>query len=245
MGGGHSSRMSVDVTTRILATVVQKTTQECIIASSGTNILNLGGSYNTIDGLTQTISFKVDPTCSAFTEQKSKFQSEIMTGLQQGLKDEEVALTQWLDNSSDDQSASIRNEVEGNFRQDTAQSCVNTLTALNVLNVGGNHNTARNVAQATSISAITTCLLGNAQTSDMIANVTNTVNQQSEYTSKNPMAFLTDALTAMFKSVAVVAAILFIVIISFVLIYKYMRHGQDGQDEPAAAPGEGAKLLRA
>lgn len=234
--GGHESKQKINVSTNVAANIVQNTAQNCINVAYGGNTFNINGNYNDISGVTQTVSISINSTCSTFASQDSTFNSDLANALSQVLNDQEVALTQWMDNSKDDQETNITQNVTANFTQTTVQNCVNNLNGYNIFNVSGDGNVVKNITQTATLSVISQCLLQNGQTSDVVSNITNTVNQHGTYTSENPLAFITDAIEAVLKSAMVIAAVIFIVLVCFVFLFMLMRRGKKVPPPGGAAP---------
>jgi hypothetical protein len=218
-GSGHESKQSVLSTTTTTANIVQQTAQNCIDVSYGGNVIDVNGNYNILSGVDQTVSLSVNSDCSTFASQNSTFNSDLSDAMSQILSDQEVALTQWIDTSKDTQYTNITENVTANFTQSTVQSCVNNLNGYNVLSVTGSGNVIKNITQDVSLNILSQCLIQNSQTGSSISDITNTVNQHSTYTSTNPFAFIADALESMSRSAMAIAAIIFIVIVSFVIIF--------------------------
>jgi hypothetical protein len=143
------------------------------------------------------------------------------------LKEQTVALTQWLDGSGSNQSTNIKQNVQTNFTQSTVQSCVNNLNGYNILNVSGTGNVVKDVTQKATLSVISQCLVQNSQTNSVISSITNTANQHAEYKAANPLSFLADTFNALAKSLAAAAVLGFILLICFVVLYvAYSKHSK-------------------
>jgi hypothetical protein len=208
----------------VAANIVQNTAQNCISVGVGGNNVLINGDYNDISAVDQRVSVTVDSKCSTFASQNSTFNADLQNSVEQTLKDQEVALTQWMDASKDTQKTDIANKVTANFTQSTVQTCVNNLTGINNLVVNGSGNVVKDVTQDATLNVISQCILGNQQSSSVVADITNTTNQHGEYTSENPLAFIGDAFKAMAQSAMAIAAVIFIVIICFIFIYMKMSH---------------------
>ena len=230
--GGHTSKQSIKASTSIAANIVQNTAQNCINVSYGGNTFSIDGNYNDISGVSQTVSVAVSAGCSTFAGQNTTFSNDLSHALTQFYDDQEVALTQWLDNSRDDQETNISQSVTANFTQSAVQSCVNNLNNINIFSVTGNGNVVKDVTQTVTLNVLSQCLLQNGQTNDVVSTITNTINQHGTYTSENPLAFITDAIGAVAKSALAVAAVIFIVIVCFVFLFMLMRRSSRQKDRP-------------
>ena len=198
--GGHQSRQSVSMTADVLASAVQSVSQKCISRVAGGDEVSVAGSGNVVSGVAQSMSISVDSQCAAQVTQAASFQSSLAATVAQSLKDQQVAMTQWLDGSGDDSSTAIAQTVQTNVTADTAQTCLNDINSQNIVSVVGDGNVVSDVAQQDTVSLISRCMLGQGQTSKAVAAVTDTVNQHSTYTSKNPLAFIADAFEALARS---------------------------------------------
>lgn len=239
--GGHTSKQTVAVSTRVAASIVQNTAQSCISIAYGGNTVAINGDYNSVQGVDQQVSVAVNSDCSTFAAQNSTFAADLADSLTQVLADQEVALTQWMDDSTDDQDSSIRQSVTASFTQDTVQNCINNLTGINNLYVSGDGNIVRGVTQGATLNVISQCLLQGRLTSAVVSDITNTVNQHGTYASQNPLAFITDAVQSLVRSAILAAAAVFIVVICFVLLFVAVRRRRRAPPPVFfAAPGAGA-----
>jgi hypothetical protein len=226
----------VSITTNIVGSVVQNVAQSCITYLNSDNVIAINGNGNFVGGITQTMSISVDSTCSANIQQNAAFENNLQNSIAQVLKDQEIALTQWMDNSKDESDASINQTISTSVTANTVQTCLNSINSHNILNVSGNNNVVKGIVQSSTVNLISQCLLGQGQQSSTVNDVTNTVNQHSEYTSKNPLAFITDAIEAMMKSAMVVIAVIFIVLICFVALFMILRHGKKKAPPASSSP---------
>lgn len=232
--GGHHSKQTINETTTVAANIVQNTAQDCINVSLGSNTIAINGNYNVLDNVSQRLSVSVDSSCKTLTGQASDFNAKLQDSVAQALTDHEVAATQWMDTSKDTQETNINQSVTANFTQSTVQKCVNSVTGVNNLYVSGTGNVIKDTVQDATLNTISQCILGSQQTSSVVADIANTVNQHSEYTAENPLNFISDTFKAIANSVMAVAVIVFIVVICFVFIYMSMTHG--GTTPPPFAP---------
>ena len=207
MGGNHSSQ-SASQSTTVAATIMQLTAQSCISEASGGNSLTVTGADNTVDGVTGTVSLSVDSSCPTLTAQSSQFEAAVRSATAQALSESGVAGTEWLDAGGESQSSSISSDVSTRFTQSTVKLCVNSLRGANVVSVSGTGQTVRNVKFATTLGLLSDCVLGNSQTSGVVASITNTSNQHASHVSANPLAFLTDAFSAAARDGLVLVAVL-------------------------------------
>ena len=223
MGGGHSSMMSVSDTTSVVATAVQLVTQGCVSHANGSNVLFVSGDSGDSINTNQSISMQINSTCVAGVTQSSSFQNKLQAQISQQLKDKEVALTQFLDNSHDSTWATINQSVQTNVSSTTVQTCLDSINAQNAINVSGTDNTTVNAVQSQSAKIVSSCLLKQGQASKAINDITSSVNQHSTYDSENPLAFIGDAVDSALKSAMMMIAAVFIVLICFVGLFMALR----------------------
>jgi hypothetical protein len=228
----------VDVTSRAFGSAVQEATQNCVTYVSGGNTLNIGGSGNVVQNVDQEVVVSVDAKCAADTTQSTTFATTMQDSFGQQLKDQQVALTQWLDSGRDDNEASINQDISMSVRTSTIQNCLANIDQRNLIDVGGSGNVVADVVQKSTTSLLSQCLMGSSQTADMVNDITNKINQTSEYESKNPLAFITDAISAMFKSLVYAAAIALIVLICLAGIFMVLRGRRKRKEATAQAEAQ-------
>ena len=230
--GGHQSRQTVNATTSVVSNAVQNVTQTCITYVYGSNTFNISGDGNVVSGVNMKIGIRVDSTCTEEVTGKDTFQNVLQDKISQLLKDQEVAMTQWLDNSKDETKTNIKQSIENNITSNTVQTCVNKINMQNLFNISGNSNVVKNVLQEGTANVISKCMLTDDHVASTVNDVTNTINQHSEYESQNPFAFITDAIEAIMKNAMVVIAIIFIVVLCFIGLFMVLRRKKGGTAPP-------------
>lgn len=240
---GHKSTQKISQTTEIVANAVQQTTQQSVNYVNGNNLINLSGSGNIVSDVTQTMSISVDSKTLAQVTQSATFQNTLTDTITQQIKNESIALTQWLDNSKEDNESQIYQSINTNVTSQTVQFCVNNINSQNILNVSGSGNVLAKVLQNSTVDMISQCLMGQDQSSKAINDITNTINQTSSSVSKNPFAFITDAIESVMKSAMAIAAIIFIVIVCFVGVLVYLQSRESKPKPEVFAPPGASSLM--
>jgi len=222
--GGHQSKQSVNISTSVVSNIVQKSTLSCLTYMNGTNIIDVVGNDNVVIDTTQQVSITVNSDCISDATQQASLQANLTTNITQAIKDQEVALTQWMDHSSDDNEAALTQSVTSNVTLTTAVTCLNSLNGSNAVYVAGNSNVVKKSLQTSTSNLISQCLLSQGQVTNTIADITDTLNQHNDYTSENPFAFITDAIEAIAKSAMMLIAVIFILLICFVVVFESLHH---------------------
>jgi len=234
--GGHQSKQSVSDSVSAVGSAVQSVTQSCINYVNAENVIAIDGSGNVVGGVTQSLAISVDSKCSGEVTQDASFENNLANSVAQELHDQEVSMTQWLDNSGDTSSDAIKQSVSTNVTATTVQTCLNSINSQNILNVSGSGNIVKGVVQSGTVNLLSQCMLGQGQTSSTVNDITNTVNQHSVYDSENPLAFITDSIEAVMKTAVGAIAVVFILLICFVGLFVALRHWHREDRAAAAAP---------
>lgn len=217
--GGHNSTQVANVTTSMINSAVLSATQKCINYEHGSNIIDVTGTGNVVDDVNQRISFSIDANCLAGATQQDTLITNMSDKMSQSLKDQDLALTQWMDGSKDTNISKVKQLISNNVSSTVVQNCVKDLDSRNILNVAGTGNVVTKIVQDSTSKAVGDCMMKQGQTAKAVETVTNTINQHAEHTSKSPFAFITDAIQSVTKSLIYVAAVIFIVIICFIGVY--------------------------
>lgn len=220
--GGHSSKISTDVTSNFLASATLETTKSCEATSSQGNSTVISGNDNVVDGVTQINSKTLNMNCYQNAIQSTDQESAMTTTIQNSVKDKSIALLGSLDKSKADLEATINNNVQLLTSQKVLQSCVISTAQNNSLEVYGDRNIVKNFTQTITTDALANCMQGSDQAAKAISSITNAANQSEEHTEENPLAFIGDALNAASKNLMIIAAIAFIALICFLYIMKSM-----------------------
>jgi hypothetical protein len=221
--GGHSTKQTVTANTSLVSNMYMSTTQNCLTVSQGTQVMYVGGSGNVFENNQQSMTLGADMKCVQNSVNQTKVNQNIQNEIVQKLKDQQVAMTQWLDTGKTEVSANIEQKVETTITINTIQNCIAGLTGKQIMAVSGQGNVFRNNVQTQALTVVTQCVQGSQNTQDMTTDIANTINQHSEYKSENPLAFITDAIQNVIKSVIMVAAIAFIVIVAMVFLFMVLK----------------------
>ena len=213
----------MSVTDNVVMSAVQDVTQNCINSADSSNIINVDGRGNIISGNTQNVRVTVKSDCVQNSSQQANFESKLQDTIAQSLNTQSVAMTQWMDNSSNDADSTLKQNISASVLSESVQSCLNSIVAQNTINVDGDGNVIIKNSQDDVNELMSNCLLKDGQTSAIVNNLTNTVNQHSVYKSENPFAFITDSIAAVAKSAMLLFAAIFIIIVCFVGIYLALR----------------------
>lgn len=221
--GGHESKQEVDISTTVVTDATLNVTQGCMSVMAGDQVMAVHGNGNVFTDNTQDQSMSIDMNCIDQMQQSNQFSSKINSSITQTLSDSEVALTEWMDPSSDTQTASVANNVTTNVTFDDTQNCMLSMSGTQIMGVSGDANLYAGNAQDQSEEITTTCLMSGGQYSTVVNNLTNTANQHSIYDSENPLAFIPDAIQATITSATAILAVMFIVITILVLVFMAGR----------------------
>lgn len=218
--GGHNSKQTVKTTNNLVTQAMLTATQDCVQYTDGNQVLGVYGSGNIVTGNVQKLQLSIDSKCISAIKQKGDFKNKLENALSQTLKDQEQALTEWMDSSGDTQENDITNNIVNTITFNDLQECLSKVNGSQLIIVKGSGNVvAKNVQEQTQ-AIVSECVMGGGQAAEVANDVTNTVNQHSTYQSKNPFAFITDAIQAALKSAMVIAAIVFVAIVVLVIVFE-------------------------
>ena len=235
--GGHTSKQSVDATTNVVTNATLNVSQNCLSYMDGTQVISIHGSGIIFKGNIQQSQLSVDMKCIDQMSQEGDFESQLTASITQQLEDEEVAATQWMDPSGDDQKTDITSNVTTNITFNDVQNCLATLNGTQLFVVSGSNDVIVDNMQEQTMTLAQQCLMSGGQTVDVVSDITNTVNQHSTYDSENPWSFIVDAIEAVLKSAMAIAAVVFIAIVILVMVFEVgTRRKKKGVSTFVASP---------
>ena len=218
--GGHHSKQTSNVTSDLITNAVLGVTQNCLAFMDGKQVISVYGSGNVFEGNIQRSQLSVNTKCVDKINQSGEFKNKLKNSISQKLKDEELALTEWLDPSGDSQGSDITQNITTNISFKNAQKCLTGLDGSQLFVVHGTNNIVVDNMQDQTLDLTNECIMDGSQAAETSNSVTNTVNQHSVYESKSPLAFITDAIAASIKSVIAIIAIVFVVIVIMALVFE-------------------------
>ncbi|QRY19157.1 BA71V-E248R (k2R) [African swine fever virus] len=242
--GGSTSKNSFKNTTNIISHSIFNQMQSCISMLDGKNYIGVFGDGNIINHIFQDLNLSLNTSCVQKHVNEENFITNLSNQITQNLKDQEVALTQWMDAGHHDQKTDIEENIKVNLKTTLIQNCVSALSGMNVLVVKGNGNIVENATQKQSQQIISNCLQGSKQAIDTTTGITNTVNQYSHYTSKNFFEFIADAISAVFKNIMVAAVVIVVIIVGFIAVFYFLHSRHRHEEEEEAEPLITSKILK-
>lgn len=231
MGGHHSTQSSTE-SSSIMTNATLNVAQNCLSYVDGTQVIGIYGSGNVFRGNIQSSQLSVDMRCVDAMGQQGSFSDQLTSSIEQELADQEVALTQWLDSSSDTQKSAITQRIVEGITFTDVENCLASVDGTQLFVVDGSNNVIVDNLQEQTQNLATQCLLSGGQAANVVNDVTNTTNQHSTYDSENPFAFITDAIQSVFQSGAVLAVVLLIAVVLFAVVYKLAT--RRGKKSPTA-----------
>lgn len=221
--GGHHSTQSMSATTDLVTNAIMDQTQSCIGITNGTNSITIDGDSNELSGITQDLSFSISQSCANTLTSQADFQSKVANSIAQKLSDQDVAMTSWLSPGKSSQSASIKTTATTNISSDIVQKCLASLSGQNIINVRGSGNLLQNIAQKQAQTMVGTCMQNSQQSMQTMADITNTVNQQLSHVSKNPFAFITDAIQSVVQNLALALGVCVAAVVLVYVLHKALH----------------------
>ena len=235
--GGHQSKQTVSMTSKILTKATYNSTQNCISVGEGSNVFSLYGDHNVVENVSQNTTLSVDSECSQNISQNQDFQTQLANTVVDSLKTQEVALTSWMTPGKSTQSSNVDNVVKNNITTNLVQNCLTQLSGTNVFSLVGSSNVVRGVMQSLTENKFGGCLGANSQVVKTSADVTNAVNQTMSDVQKNPFAFITDAIQSVVKNIAVLGGIALVALVMVVVLAALLRkHHKRSKERKAADP---------
>ena len=222
--GGHHSKQTVTVSTKMVANTSLNVAQNCLSYLDGTQVISIHGRDIIFKGNIQRSRLNIDMKCVDKMSQKGEFKNKLTDSITQELRDQEQALTEWMDPSGDNQKTDIVQNVTTNITFNDVQNCLASLNGTQLIVVSGSNDVIVDNLQEQTITLAQECLMSGSQATEVVNDITNTVNQHSSYDSKSPFAFITDAIEAALKSAMAIMAIIFITIVILVLVFEIGTH---------------------
>ena len=222
--GGHHSKQTLSMSSSIVTNAVLNQSQDCIAVSDGKNVLNVFGNANVVTNVDQEMTFTIKQDCKSTLAANDDFQGQLSNQIAQSLQDQDIALTSWLTPGTSTQSSAIANSVKTNIDTNLVQNCLTQMSGTNVVNVQGSANVVQNVVQKQSQSIMASCMQGNQQSLSTMTDITDITNQNLAHTSKNPLAFIPDAIQKAVEDVAIALGIAVVAIVLIVVLGKLISH---------------------
>ncbi len=227
------TNQTISNTSTLVSNAALDVTENCLAFMDETQVISVVGSGNVFSGNVQQADLSVDMKCVSTFDQAGDFENKLADNIQQELEQSSIAMTQWMDPTGDNQSTAITQNVTTNIQFRDVQTCLAKESGAQLFVVEGDNNTIVSNAQRQTMNMATQCLMSGNQAATVANEVTNTMNQHAVITSENPLDFISDALTAIFGSVAAMAALGFVALVAVILLFVWLTKAR----KPSKASG--------
>jgi len=224
---GANSSTNISDVANTTSNVVLSSTQQCMTDPSLSNVANISGSGNYLSNIKQSTVSTYDSNCQMFAGQDASFVNNMATNLASQASQTTQQFTGFLDNSSNNNAQNIETNLTSNLSVSNVSSCMNQLTAANLLNVSGNQNTLLNLDQNISSDIIASCLTQNPQTASAQNSMSATANLQSTSTVENLFQPFVDMFNAFGNNITLLIVLIIVIIVGIigtVIIIKKLKH---------------------
>nr|CAD5338270.1 Protein E248R [African swine fever virus] len=117
--GGSTSKNSFKNTTNIISNSIFNQMQNCISMLDGKNYIGVFGDGNILNHVFQDLNLSLDTSCVQKHVNEENFITNLSNQITQNLKDQEVALTQWMDAGHSRSENGYRRKYKGKLNNHT------------------------------------------------------------------------------------------------------------------------------
>ena len=247
MGGSSSVQKNTD-TTKMVSSVIDDATANCICSGTGSNTVVIGGTNNVATNITQDAQINIDLMnggCSLSTDFSGQLSTNATSAATQAAKTSSNNLSQILDWNATTQLGLISDNINASFSTNSTMDCLQALQAQNVFVEAGTGNVADDIIQSVTDKISTSCISSDKAASNM-SFVTNIAANQANAYSSSVLGNLADMFSALFSWPAVIAVVAFVILIALVMIIQAKKRSaassSDGVAVPSAADAAAAAL---
>lgn len=230
------TNQTISATSSLVTDASLDVTQKCLAFMDETQVISVMGSGNVFSGNIQEADLSVDMKCVSSFEQADEFSNKLADNIQQELEQTSIAMTQWMDPTGHNQSSDIVQNVSTNVRLADVQTCLAKESGTQLFVTQGNNNLFANNAQRQTMNLVSQCMASGGQVASVVNEVTNTMNQHAVVTAQNPLAFISDALSALVESLGGMVILAFVVFIAVILLFGWLTRGSSKASSPGSAP---------
>jgi hypothetical protein len=221
--GGHQSKQSIDDTVDIVSSSISTQTITDSLQVTNVNNQSISGNNNFVSNLSQIVNVTVKDASNIVAVNDSTMQANVTDQIAQKIEDKGIAALQALDGSKTTISDTINKYVSNNVTSDSVVTCIKKYANGNNFELSGSNNYVENDHQLVVANMITDCSINQDSHNEFTTNITTAINQYSSSVSENPFAFITDTIQAIAKSGMMFIAVIFIVLLAFILLFKFLH----------------------
>ena len=221
--GGHQTKQTVTQISNTVSKAVFDQLQKCASDVSSYNHILINNAHNAEIDVTQHNVIHVTKKCVQDQLSNSQFTAKLSDAVGQSLTDKQIALTGFLDASHNNIKSHINNNVTQTTVHKAIQDCTMNLVNRNDVDLKGIYGGVIRIDQSNDTTMLSNCFQTSKNVADMSTNISNAVNQTAKTISKNPFAFITDAISSIMSKGIYIGALLIIAIVVFVVLYKVFR----------------------
>lgn len=234
MGGGSSSKSTLDVATTSSVEILTKNVMKCTMMAESSQEVNISGSGNLIDGMRIVQFNEFDVQCFQESSNIGELQQQVENSLKAAAEAHGVALIGVLGNSESDVTTRLRNDIKQKITTENISEVMGVTNSEQIFMLSGSNNIIRNLTMEQSTKMLVSNMQKLVNGIKSVQDVVNSAQVQALAKQDDPISGLVNAIfggvnttTAIFAFVFVVAMVLF-----GPMVFKFFTLGLlDGDSE--------------
>ena len=221
---GNSTSSVIKDFNKLAINAITSNITKCSTNIAADQNINISGSGNNVDGVSQKMDLKVDLSCLQKASNMEKMRQDLANIIKNTAQQQQVALLGALNSSNTSTGTYIKNDIEQNITKETILKMVNNASNKQSVNVTGRNNTASNLKQDMSSVLISKAAQDAINKLDSVQKLKQKIKALAKLKQVDFISEIFSGLSNLFTGPFVVFAIVLVVAgVAFIIIKKSMK----------------------
>ena len=222
MGAASSTTSTNTVDTKAITDILNKNTVSCKTNVSLSQLIDVEGSGNILEDITQSSGLSLDASCYNQSQTINEIQSIMENSMSNKVEKIDPALLSAANTSKTKLENDIRQEIRNTITTENMTNIINDVNASQTIKVRQNANILKNITQDSTLGMVASAVQDAVNSTKSVTTLTNLQKNDAKLTTTDPIndaiKGVMDGINGIFSS-ASTTMIFFAVILAIVIIF--------------------------
>jgi hypothetical protein len=222
MGAASSTTTTNTIDTKAITDILNKNTVSCKTNVSLSQLIDVEGSGNILEDITQSSGLSLDASCYNQSQTINEIQSIMENSMSNKVEKIDPALLSAANTSQTELENDIKQEIRNTITTENMTNIINDVNASQTIKVRQNANILKNITQDSTLGMVASAVQDAVNSTKSVTTLTNLQKNDAKLTTTDPIndaiKGVMDGINGIFSSAAT-TMIFFAVILAIVIIF--------------------------
>jgi len=222
MGAASSTTTTNTIDTKAITDILNKNTVSCKTNVSLSQLIDVEGSGNILEDITQSSGLSLDASCYNQSQTMNEIQSIMENSMSNKVEKIDPALLSAANTSQTELENDIKQEIRNTITTENMTNIINDVNASQTIKVRQNANILKNITQDSTLGMVASAVQDAVNSTKSVTTLTNLQKNDAKLTTTDPIndaiKGVMDGINGIFSSAAT-TMIFFAVILAIVIIF--------------------------